>query len=133
MTKLSLLRKFRDLLAKRNNTILNMIQDGNEGKLFDNLSQIKKDVIQSDPILAYESIIELLKEEFKDNDMFNLMPECQVYVSIAEYQSGQTVYDLLDAAISSEICPPFFGTPSKYFVLSYDGKPLISISCNLNL
>lgn len=66
--KLSLLRKFRDKLLRRNATMLTIMEEDNGGKKFANLTVTQKDNVQFDAGEAYLSIIDLLEEEFKGKE-----------------------------------------------------------------
>jgi hypothetical protein len=132
--KLTLLRRFRDLLVLRYTTMLNIMLKKTKETLFNKLSHERKDEVQFDTGEAYGIIIELLEKELEEKELFNLLTwkrvsggpdqitqERQVMLSIINYQSGQTVHDLLNAAIP--ILGPFVGKPPKYLVFCYEGKP----------
>jgi len=129
--KLVLLRSFRDKLVCRNRTIDIATEGFNLGRKFSTLTKKEKDGTQLDAAEAYVEIINTLEKEFENHECFKLLTwerrpaqpdapfrENTVITSPYSYQSGQTIYDLLDEAIS--VRGSFCGEPSKYLVISYN-------------
>ena len=131
--KLFLLRTFRDKLVCRNRTINIATEGFNLGRKFSTLTKKEKDGTQLDAGEAYVEIINTLEKEFENHECFKLLTwerrpaqpdapfrENTVITSPYSYQSGQTIYDLLDEAIS--VRGSFCGEPSKYLVFCYGEK-----------